>query len=62
MRHDGLIEYVQGDDLEYVQNFINTSNKGRSNNFIGYEVIIDLILSLRDTNERLKEKENADCK
>lgn len=58
MRHDGLIEYVQGDDLEYVQNFINNSNKGRSNNFIGYEVIIDLILALRDTNERLKELEN----
>jgi len=58
MRHNGLSEHVQGDDLEYVQNFINTSNKGLSNNFIGYEVVVDLILALRDTNERLKELES----
>lgn len=48
---------VQGDDLEYVKSFINAANRGSSNNFIGYEVIIDLILALRDTNQRLKELE-----
>lgn len=63
MMSNKLSEYVQGEDLEYVRNFLNASNKGYSNNFIGGEVIVDLILALRDTNARLRDLEDSNgCK
>ena len=57
MYHNGLDKLVQGKDLEYVQNFVNAANKGQSNNFIGVEVVVDLIIALRNCNERIKELE-----
>ena len=60
MIHSGLDKYVKGEDLEYVKSFINASNQGKSNNDIGYAVIIDLILALRDTNQRLKDLEEGE--
>lgn len=58
MFHNGLGTLVQGEDLEYVQSFINAANKGKSNNFIGTEVVVDLIIALKNSNERIKELEN----
>ena len=58
MYHNRLDKLVQGKDLEYVQNFVNAANKGQSNNFIGVEVVVDLIIALKNCNERIKELEN----
>ena len=54
-----LSRFAQGDDLDYIVNYVTAANKGVSRSFIGREVITSLILSLRDTNERIKALEDA---
>lgn len=52
-----LSKFVQGKDLEYVVNFVTAANSGYSRSFVGIEVVVNLILAIRDTNQRLSELE-----
>lgn len=53
-----LSKYASGKDLEYIVNFVTAANSGKSYSFIGVEVVVNLILAIRDTNQRLSDLED----
>lgn len=52
-----LSKYASGKDLEYIVNFVNAANSGRNCSHVGIETVLNLILAIRDTNQRLSELE-----
>jgi len=53
--------YINKEDMPYITAYITAANRGRSESFVGIEVVASLILSVRDLSARIKELEDAQC-
>lgn len=52
--------YINKEDMPYITAYITAANHGRSESFVGIEVVASLILSVRDLAARVKELEDKE--